>query len=103
MVLKNETTIEGPSPMFDMGVQRNCWQVFGKRPLFWILPIWGDGPDGNGVHWPVWPMPWSPADEESNMASCYAAEHPRERDREVLLPVGAAAPHGGSDSSLDEG
>ena len=57
MVLKNETTIEGPSPQFDVGARRNCAQVFGANRWLWLLPVWGDGPDGDGVHWPMHPDP----------------------------------------------
>ena len=44
MVLLNETTIEGPSPVFDIGRRKNWEQVFGKDPHFWFLPLWGAGP-----------------------------------------------------------
>lgn len=53
MVLTNETTIEGPSPDFDVGARRNWESVFGKDPRYWFLPVWGKGPDGDGVHWPI--------------------------------------------------
>ena len=52
MAMLNETTIEGPSPAFDVGISRNWRQVFGSRPLFWCLPVYGGGPAGDGVHWP---------------------------------------------------
>jgi hypothetical protein len=53
MVLLNETTIEGPSPVFDVGRRKNWESVFGKEPLYWFLPLWGTGPCGDGVHWPT--------------------------------------------------
>ena len=52
MTFYNETTIEGPSPEFNVGVRRNMRQIFGKDERFWFLPIWASGPDGDGVHWP---------------------------------------------------
>ena len=48
----NETTIEGHSPEFQVGLRRNWMQVMGKDPLLWFLPVWGGGPDGDGIHWP---------------------------------------------------
>ena len=52
MVLLNETTIEGPSPEFHVGMRRNWAQVMGRDRRLWFLPLWGGGPDGDGVHWP---------------------------------------------------
>jgi hypothetical protein len=28
-------------------------QVFGRRPIYWPLPIVGDGPVGDGMEWPL--------------------------------------------------
>ena len=53
MVMRNETTIEGPSPEFDVGTRRNWEQVFGADPWLWFLPVWGRGPAGDGVRWPT--------------------------------------------------
>ena len=52
MALLNETTIEGSCPEFDVGESRNWRQVFGKNPRLWFLPVYGGGPDGDGIHWP---------------------------------------------------
>ena len=52
MAMLNETTIEGPSPMFDVGERRNWQQVFGTDSRLWFLPVYGGGPDGDGIHWP---------------------------------------------------
>ena len=52
MVTRNETTIEGNSPEFDVGRRRNWEQVFGTDARLWFLPVWGGGPAGDGVHWP---------------------------------------------------
>lgn len=52
MAMLNETTIEGPSPDFDVGRRRNWQQVFGRDRRLWLLPVWGSGPDGDGLHWP---------------------------------------------------
>ena len=38
---------------FDVGARRNRESVFGKDPRYWFLPVWGKGPDGDGVHWPI--------------------------------------------------
>lgn len=53
MVLRNETTIEGPSPRFDVGWRRNAESVLGRDARLWLLPVWGGGPAGDGVHWPM--------------------------------------------------
>ena len=53
MAALNETTIEGPSPAFHVGLRRNWEQVFGTNPWLWLLPVWGGGPAGDGVHWPT--------------------------------------------------
>ena len=55
MVLLNETTIEGPSPVFNVGKRKNWESVMGKNPTYWLLPLWGEGPNGDGVHWPTAP------------------------------------------------
>ena len=59
MVMLNETTIEGPSPEFHVGIERNWAQVMGKDHRLWLLPVWGGGPDGDGVHWPSPLVTWS--------------------------------------------
>ena len=59
MVMLNETTIEGPSPEFHVGIPRNWKQVMGKDRRLWLLPVWGGGPDGDGVHWPSPLVTWS--------------------------------------------
>ena len=65
MVLLNETTIDGPSPEFHVGWHRNWRQVMGKDEttplgrLLWFLPLWGGGPDGDGVHWPSPLVTWA--------------------------------------------
>ncbi len=57
MVLLNETTIEGHSPEYDVGYRRNWEQVMGSDPYYWFLPLWGRGPAGDGVHWPMRDFP----------------------------------------------
>jgi len=63
MAMLNETTIEGPSPAFDVGMRKNWQQVFGKNAWLWFLPVYGGGPDGDGLHWPSRHAK-SPAQEE---------------------------------------
>jgi palmitoyltransferase ZDHHC2/15/20 len=53
MALINETSIEGHSPAFDIDSRTNWEQVFGTNPWLWFLPVWGNGPAGDGVHWPT--------------------------------------------------
>lgn len=56
MAARNETTIEGcgmADPRFDLGIEANLEQVFGRNKLLWLLPVYGEGPVGDGVHWPV--------------------------------------------------
>jgi len=52
MVLLNETTIEGPSPVYNINPRANWEQVFGTNSWLWFLPVYGGGPAGDGVHWP---------------------------------------------------
>ena len=52
MAMRNETTIEGPSPAFDVGTRKNLRSVFGSNPYLWLLPVYGGGPEGDGIHWP---------------------------------------------------
>ena len=70
MVMLNETTIEGPSPDFHVGVRRNWMQVMGRDKRYWLLPVWAGGPDGDGVHWPSPYVQWACADTEGG----YGAE-----------------------------
>lgn len=94
MALLNETTIEGPSPMFDVGYERNWKQVFGKDPYLWFLPVYGGGPDGDGVHWPS-PHVKSP-EQPAGLRSDFQSDVELEEGR--LLSRGDV----GSDSSVDE-
>ena len=52
MAVKNDTTIEGRSPNFDVGTMRNLRSVFGRDMWTWPLPFYLRGPDGDGLHWP---------------------------------------------------
>jgi len=54
MAFMNETTIEGSRyPKYNVGPFKNLAQVFGRNKWLWLCPIYGQGPDGDGVHWPV--------------------------------------------------
>ncbi len=33
-------------------MRRNWQQVMGKDPRLWLLPVYGGGPDGDGIHGP---------------------------------------------------
>eukprot|EP01060_Flectonema_neradi_P039019 TRINITY_DN8412_c0_g1_i4.p1 TRINITY_DN8412_c0_g1~~TRINITY_DN8412_c0_g1_i4.p1 ORF type:complete len:307 (+),score=23.08 TRINITY_DN8412_c0_g1_i4:53-922(+) len=57
MVLQNQTTIESDGVHFNVGMRKNWEQVFGTQPIFWFLPVWGGGPDGDGVTWPAQTQP----------------------------------------------
>jgi len=46
-----ETTVSGSLDSYDRGLYTNWGQVFGPRPLYWALPLWGAGPVGDGVSW----------------------------------------------------
>lgn len=52
MAMRNDTTIEGRSPAFDVGAARNLRSVFGREKWTWAIPLYLKGPDGDGVHWP---------------------------------------------------
>eukprot|EP01062_Namystynia_karyoxenos_P027647 TRINITY_DN2115_c1_g1_i1.p2 TRINITY_DN2115_c1_g1~~TRINITY_DN2115_c1_g1_i1.p2 ORF type:complete len:404 (+),score=125.92 TRINITY_DN2115_c1_g1_i1:79-1212(+) len=57
MILTNETTIEfatwAEGWKYNVGRRANWEQVCGRNPLYWVLPIWGPGPAGDGLNWPT--------------------------------------------------
>ena len=55
MAARNQTSIEGQSAShsYRLSVERNLEQVFGADKRLWLLPVWGEGPVGDGVHWPL--------------------------------------------------
>ncbi len=55
MATRNQTSVEGPiaSHSYRLSVERNLEQVFGADKRLWLLPVWGQGPVGDGVHWPL--------------------------------------------------
>lgn len=58
MVLTNETTIEpgrgcSGRSAYNVGWRKNWESVMGENPWLWALPIYGSGPSGDGVHWPI--------------------------------------------------
>jgi len=57
LVVTNSTTVEQaarqPTVQFNIGFHANVCQVFGKNPWLWLIPVWGGGPGGNGIEWPV--------------------------------------------------
>ena len=99
MVLLNETTIEGPSPEFHAGLLRNWKQVMGKDRRFWMLPWWGDGPDGDGIHWPSPLVTWGDgadgADDGAGAADD-AYDEEASGGRRVNVEVCAGTSHLGS-------
>lgn len=52
-MIYNQTTIETDGTDFDNGWRANVESVFGKNPWLWAIPVFGDGPVGDGVHWPM--------------------------------------------------
>ena len=52
MVLFNRTTLAPADARYDVGIAANWAQVFGSNPLLWFLPITGDGPGCDGLHYP---------------------------------------------------
>ena len=107
MAYLNETTIEGPSPEFDVGMRRNWMQVMGTEPRYWFLPVYGGGPDGDGHHWPsplVKPSAAQAAERDDEAPSDRAArrgngdvEEGRVEEGRLLADRGAT-----SDSSVEE-
>jgi len=58
MVLRNETTIEvkyhpEKQAMYDLGWLSNVKQVMGESALVWFIPIYAQGPVGDGITWPM--------------------------------------------------
>ena len=57
MALTNETTIEPGSgcsgqSRYHVGWRANLESVLGDNPRLWLLPVYGNGPTGDGIHWP---------------------------------------------------
>lgn len=38
---------------YNVGPSSNLAQIFGRNRLLWWLPVYGAGPDGDGLHWPT--------------------------------------------------
>lgn len=55
LVLLNRTTLDAEQTHYDLGPRANWEQVFGRRVHLWPLPLYGAGPAGNGVSWPISP------------------------------------------------
>lgn len=55
LVARNRTTLEPRDTRYDVGLRANLAQVFGARPLLWLLPA-GGGPASDGVHYPLNPQ-----------------------------------------------
>lgn len=57
LIVVNSTTVEQqarfPTVKYNVGWYRNMKQVFGRKVWFWPWPVWGQGPDGNGLEWPT--------------------------------------------------
>jgi palmitoyltransferase len=53
LVINNKTTIEMDTEKFNVGARANIEQVFGSDPWIWFLPIYGHGPNGDGLNWPM--------------------------------------------------
>lgn len=53
-------------------------QVFGQNPLFWMMPLSGDGPKGTGTVWPkVKPIiPNTQINAEMNKQNNYTFNQP---------------------------
>lgn len=53
MSMVNLTSMQSKSSCkkYDLGRRKNLEQVFGANPWFWLLPLYGEGPVGDGVHW----------------------------------------------------
>lgn len=76
MVLSNETTLEtmrgpifrNPEDSFDVGCYENFVQVFGRRKLLWLVPVFTT--PGDGVHFPtrLHPRPSVEEDQSHSVA-----------------------------------
>jgi len=67
MAGRNQTSIEGASYAHVYRLTpyvRNIEIVFGTNRLYWFLPLYGDGPAGDGVHWERCDGTWDGLAEE---------------------------------------
>jgi hypothetical protein len=53
LVVRNRTTIEMDTNKYDVGTRANFEQVFGQNAYIWFLPVYGNGPNGDGLNWPL--------------------------------------------------
>lgn len=53
LVARNRSSLGMEDGRYDVGCAANARQVLGRCVTLWALPVMGDGPDGDGVHWPV--------------------------------------------------
>jgi hypothetical protein len=51
--LPSDATARSSECAYDVGMLANWRQVFGARWWLWPLPVAGDAPQGDGVHWPL--------------------------------------------------
>ncbi|KAH9382478.1 hypothetical protein HPB48_023075 [Haemaphysalis longicornis] len=73
MVLSNETTLEtmrgpifrNPEDSFDVGCYENFVQVFGRRKLLWLVPVFTT--PGDGVHFPTRLHPRPSVEEDQSI------------------------------------
>lgn len=100
MAAKLQTTIEGAyvSRPFDLGTRRNLEVHFGKDARLWFLPVWGDGPNGDGVHWQrhdgtwdgvVEEAPTNYKESESSLSSSPFMDASEEQAVELVIPSSA--------------
>ena len=59
LALRNRTTLAGRGPthaqpedeaVYDLGALNNLRQIFGSSCWLWLLPVAGDAPLGDGIH-----------------------------------------------------
>ncbi|KAL1511329.1 hypothetical protein AB1Y20_006134 [Prymnesium parvum] len=84
LVLYNRTSLGGDEAYrYDIGWAANWRQVFGARRSLWLLPIIGDGPTVDGLHWPENPrfVVWHDHEAVSNSP----ARLSRTREEELQL------------------
>ncbi|KAH9259984.1 hypothetical protein BASA81_001745 [Batrachochytrium salamandrivorans] len=60
MAMRNQTSIEDSSfsKRYDRGWRENLKTVFGQDWRMWALPIYAQGPMGDGVHWQLVDGTW---------------------------------------------
>jgi palmitoyltransferase len=106
MATRNQTTIESASYSrpYRLDWRRNMESVFGRNRWHWVLPVYGEGPAGDGVHWPLQDGSWAGlASEAAPMESSAADAQPATTPLSIHIGRSNSAANGMEDAQTKDG